>query len=464
VVKSSILGTVYLCDGFYSGGPVAFDGTSVGGNFDCRTISGGQFVLGSVLNTNLYALSLANGDIGGDFFKDNGFKVDGGIKMDVASVRGEMVFGRGVLEGREYSIIASNAKFGKNVGFLDGCRVSGSREFAHSAFGRSFACQDCSLKIAEATAAHLYRSHPLLDMTKCDLNGNVILGNGFVCNGEVCLRGATISGGLDCRAAQLLNRGGNALFGERLHVKGDVFLWNRLKTVGLVDLRYAQIGGVLQLYNLVDPQEMKLDLTSAKVGPLYDSAGDWPNAGNLVLDNFVYDSLEPSAPADAYSRVKWLRLSSNSTFNPQPYEQLAGVLRKEGHDIDADNILIEKDDVYSKHLKNCFRRLWWWFLGVCSDYGYRPWYALVWTASFVVVGWKIFKFAYKGGHIVHSEKSDAKFWPMIFSVETFVPFLQLAFEDDWKVIGSDRPAWWLSFYLYFHRCVGFSYAASGCAS
>src|SRR5262249_52434136 len=65
--------------------------------------------------------------------------------------------------------------------------------------------------------------------------------------GAVCLLGAGISGHLSCRGAQLngTDENGNALYGERMKVGGDVLLQEQFTANSAVDLVGAHIGGNL---------------------------------------------------------------------------------------------------------------------------------------------------------------------------------------------------------------------------
>lgn len=69
-----------------------------------------------------------------------------------------------------------------------------------------------------------------------------------------------------------------------------------------------------------------------------------PRAFRLVLDRFTYVGL--AEPFNARLRIDWLRRQSladrYSEFKPQPYEQLASVLRSMGHEEDARKIAIAR--------------------------------------------------------------------------------------------------------------------------
>jgi hypothetical protein len=71
-----------------------------------------------------------------------------------------------------------------------------------------------------------------------------------------------------------------------------------------------------------------------------------------VLDRCRYGAFTGSAPVDALTRLVWLGLQEPARwgieFWPQPYEQLAKVLREMGHGGDARTVLIEKERLQRK--------------------------------------------------------------------------------------------------------------------
>ena len=90
-------------------------------------------------------------------------------------------------------------------------------------------------------------------------------------------------------------------------------------------------------------------------------------------------------------RIKWIRRQPADHFYPQPYEQLAAVLRKAGHETEARDILIAKneDPERLKHM-GWRARKWHRFLGRTIGYGYRPLKALGFMLGFVLAGWLLF--------------------------------------------------------------------------
>jgi hypothetical protein len=94
--------------------------------------------------------------------------------------------------------------------------------------------------------------------------------------------------------------------------------------------------------------EGEVRLVNGRVRQLSDDEASWPTPGNLQLDGFVYTAIV-AGPADAATRLRWLARQPPRSFRPQPYEQLAKVLRESGHEDDAIRVLIAKERARWQH-------------------------------------------------------------------------------------------------------------------
>ena len=100
----------------------------------------------------------------------------------------------------------------------------------------------------------------------------------------------------------------------------------------------------------------KLDFSNAHTSVLSDDESSWPSGGRVNLNGMTYDTII-GGPLDAKSRLAWLDKGSNwgGKFTPQPYTQLAKVLRAMGHDSDARQILEKREE----RLVKIQRHVWW---------------------------------------------------------------------------------------------------------
>ena len=177
--------------------------------------------------------------------------------------------------------------------------------------------------------------------------------------GEVSFVNVEVGGDMNCHAARLDNAHGTALDLRGSSVRGSIFLTNGFSANGIVSLIAAKVGGYFVWHGITNPSNTKLYLNSATFGTLIDEETSWPKRGNLSIDGLVYQRI--SAPYDARTRIKWLSLSDDSSFLPQPFEELAATLRAMGHEEDADEVMIAKND----HKAGVI----WCLFGVFDGYG-----------------------------------------------------------------------------------------------
>ena len=154
-------------------------------------------------------------------------------------------------------------------------------------------------------------------------------------------------------------------------------------------------------------------------------------------------------------------------FLPQPYEQLAKVYGEMGHEGDAKTILIAKNRVRTRNMrwrdgwliKKLVRYLFSWTIA----YGYRPALSLVWIFAIILAGTFIFRAAYSTCDMLPSPSYQrilnsvdnpvsvaerAAFNAFFYSLDTFVPLVDLNQESYWRPIG------WRRGYLWGHILAG----------
>lgn len=215
---------------------------------------------------------------------------------------------------------------------------------------------------------------------------------------------------------------------------------------------------------------------------------------HLVLDGFTYDHLEfpdgKTGEKPGEARKGWLSAQSATAlkhqFDPQPWRQCAKTLREMGYDEAAQQISIER-----RVRERCsdgthwFARLINRFLHVVADYGYNPWKGVVWCLVVIgfcaalyhggaalcsgLDGWEAAKGNACGGEPAFVQtkfndfeevvllgpdgkaKKDAEgreekhrpgypeFRPLAFSLDLFVPLLDLGADGYWR---ANTRAWW----------------------
>jgi hypothetical protein len=190
---------------------------------------------------------------------------------------------------------------------------------------------------------------------------------------------------------------------------------------------------------------LHLTLTNASVGALADEPDAWPQPANLQLDGFVYKRFSGAAPRDAGSRLDWL--ARQPSFLPQPYRQVAKVLREEGEEAGAVKVCYEMERGVRA------RETGWWRVWVKNPalrstigYGYYPARAFWWLAGLVVSGVFLYATGYRAGAMTPTEPNAyamfkkvgqlpsqyGKFNALVYSAESSLPVVRFGQIDSWQ--------------------------------
>jgi len=350
-------GSVFLREGFHATDEVRLPGAHIGGNLSCR---GSRFE-----NANSDGLFCDGIEVGGDVF------------LSAAA------------DGRRF-------------------HATGAVRLLGAQIGGDLTCSGGRFENADGNAL-------IFDRAKID--GGVFLkseasGEKFHATGEVRLLGARISGNLECIGGRFENGNGDALSCDRAEIDGSVFLIGGFHATGAVRLvnihiggdlncsggrfeserdalscERAEIGGALFFRN-VECKSGAISLAASHVNSLIDDPESWPQGNRLALDGFRYDRISGNAPTNSDSRIRWLDKQQpehlGDDFRPQPWEQLAKVLREMGHDEDAKLVAIEKQ----RRLREAGKIGWHTvpfhsLFGILAGYGYRP----MWTFGWMLGIW-----------------------------------------------------------------------------
>ncbi|HLK85600.1 MAG TPA: hypothetical protein VKT27_03765 [Candidatus Binataceae bacterium] len=289
-----------------------------------------------------------------------------------------------------------------------------------------------------------------LSIVEATIKGDASFNNGFTTNGVVDLTLAQIGRGLSFKDAHFVGTGVNGLDADRATIDGTLY-WDAIsRTAGT-----------------------ELNLTNARAAAIYDDAASWPAAGNLFIDGFVYGDIS-GGPTDARSRLGWLRLQPPG-YRPQPYGQLAKVMRGRGSDVGAVDVMMAREDARREHGGLAWsERLWNRTLELTIGYGFRPIRALWWILGFVAAGSILFWTGYRRRAITPTE-ADAyevfmrsgepprhypPFNAIFYSLENFLPVVDLHQGTYWRPNprhGSGAHAisgTLLRWYLWLHILAG----------
>lgn len=488
-----VRGGVFLRDKFKAKGEVRLIGANIGGTLEC---DGAHFS-----NPDGDALYAEGIQVGGSVFLRNGFKAKGGVLLRGANIGRELgcgeahfsnpngaalnaeriqvresVFLRSRFEGE---VRLTNANIGNNLEcdgahfsnpdgdalhadaiMVGGCvflRTQPETQETAQPFTAEGTVRLLAAKIAnnlECDGAHFTNSDDIaLGADGIQVGHSVFLRNGFEAKGVVRLPGASIGGDLECSGAHFSNgsSGKEVLSANQIKVAGSVFFRDGFSVIGTVNLSTAWINGEFQWHGISDRDKCDLlDLESAEARTLWDEETSWPD--KLALDNFVYKRLDRKSELDPQKRVtNWVRRSNSPEFLPQPYEQLANVLKEMGHTESARQVLIEREKD-PKKLKAMTWPQWLWhkLLGATIGYGYRPWRALGWMLMFFLIGWVVFCHTASNNQMLPLKDGELPaFNAAIYSLDTFVPLVDLR-QASYRL---PKP-WWAYGYLWLHISCG----------
>lgn len=244
----------------------------------------------------------------------------------------------------------------------------------------------------------------------------------FRANGTLSFVSAEIGGSLIFGEAVLSRPDGDALCLFQAEV-GHLVLPTRTSPDGIIDLRAARIASVRDA---------------------------WPGlAYKVKIDGLAYDTI---APVGTSARVAWVA-GADEGFMPQPYEQLATVLRRSGRDDDARQVAITREQARQETLR-WPGKLLGRFLGATVGYGYKPGQGCWWLAGLFLIDWFVFTWGKENGHLRAIGDRPVKppeFHVSLYALDHVLPVIELGQRSYWSATGffqywqtgSDLAGWLL---------------------
>jgi hypothetical protein len=262
------------------------------------------------------------------------------------------------------------------------------------------------------------------------------------------------AGGLSLKDAQLE---------ERAYFKAVTLM-------GPISLRYAR----MQTLEIGVEQESGKEGEDSDIG--LSPLEGWVDLHGISVSRWVFSGSEDW---DSETRLRllsgWLRRQLPH-YSAHPYESLAKALKAEADENAALRILIQKeDDVGLAQSLPWWQRFWRGLLRYTVGHGYRPEWALVWILAFIALGAFLFDLGYSykvmapaSTDVLVQEKYQKyreipndypPFSAWAYSIDTFIPFLDLVLEHYW-IPNADAglAGALLRIYLWIH--IGFGWLLS----
>ncbi len=424
-----VTGALQLDQGFRCDGPIRMADATIGTDFNCHR---GRFV-----------------NPGGRALLFDGTRIGGRALLRRAKFTGKVTAVNSRVEG---GFSGSRSTFDNGGGValsIERIRVNGWIFFrdatAHGRLRLAGASTTSDLHLGRATVDQVPRGKPALDLSRVDVGGRLVLRE-TDCAGPVRLRNASVRGDVELHSATLAHR----VVLDSLSVGGRLTLLNTELGGGDangISLIGAKVTGRFRWRPRELPPHTKVNLAGACVGSLDDRGARWPQRG-LMLEGFSYDTIRDvaSKPGWLERRIAWVRSSQRKgRYSPQPYEQLIGVLRRGGHEQQAREVAMAKqDDLRELGDLAGPARASNWVVGKALGHGYRVWPLAILALAVAAIGAALFE-VFEADLVAVSGKTDPPtFNAIAYSIDTLLPIIDLGQAGAWLPDGGWLAVWvWL---------------------
>lgn len=464
---AKFIDSVQMRNGFEARGEVRFLGAKIGADLDC--------VNSTFTNPGSVALDCNGIVVAGSVHLKAGFKANGEVWFNGADIGRNLDCDSGSFSNPGgYSLNLDSVKVRGNILLRNGYNSEGEVRLVAAAIGGNLECDSASFSNIAGYSLHLDSAR---------IEGNVFMRDGFSSQGEASLVAASIGGNFECADASFKNNNRYALNCERISVNGSVALLGGFESEGKVQLALATVRASLIVRQVAKPEALNLDIRDTKVGILSDDPASWPPVGMLQVNGFTYEVLSDETTHDVGQRIDWLHRQPRNKSLSQPYEQLAKVLRAEGNEDGAIQVMIAKNRERQHYLGETrwgsMSHILLWLNGLLMDYGYRPWKPIPLVIAILLFGTTVFKIGWHlqlfaptnrdaiTGEVYTNTRAYDPLYPVfsapIYSISTFAPLVNLYVEDYWLPDANASWNWcgrkWplgaaLRFYLWMHVIAG----------
>ncbi len=339
----------------------------------------------------------------------------------------------------------NSATIAKNVYFRTGFKCNGVINGVGATLGGVLVFSECKINAKKEKCALLFR--------KARIKRSVEIEDGAEIVGGVTFAGAHIGFSFKFKRSSI------SCCEEWINNRIDEVVSVDSKIV--IDLKAATVITSIEFKSGADIMGV-IDLRRAKTRIYVDDGSSWENkkskdGSRYLLEGFTYDyfpldTKENKSKSAKGLYTKWIErkdsIGSVNEFSAQPWTQLATVLKNSGHEASARLVLAEREIARGK-TTSLVDRLFHGIMGFIVGHGYKPMRGFWLGIVFITVGSVVFLMAEKDGMISPSPafiavKIDAEeinqapepygnFSPILYSIDVFVPFLNLHQETRWHL-------------------------------
>lgn len=476
-----------LADGITVHGPIFIKGAKSDGMIHLigAEIERNLDMSGTELTGSGITIALDGARIRGSVFMHNGFRSSGEVRMLNARIGGDLGFNGAILTAVGRALSLDKVTVEGNVSLSKWSHSDGSITAFHSDGSVNLLAAQIRGDV-DCEGAELRAMGISLNLATAQIRGHVYLRNGFKSQGQVHMHSAEIGNSIDLSGATL-TEAISAVFLQEATVRGTISICDGFSSFGRVELQSTHIGGNLafdgcklaalycanmslkgdlQWTGIQNAKSTSLWLNGATIKSLRDERESWPSSGGLHLDGLTYDELTLHSarteinrqknelgsehPLKVKDRIEWLQLQPTSDqAEPQPWMQLAALLRVKGDDDGAKRVIFELRRAQAKGRnkaigawKIAFARLQQQPLWVLAP--------IILTTSLATL---LFWFAGRQGAIAPTNQEAYTAWsngtrmdtayprfdPFVYSLENDLPLVKFGLDDKWAPDPAYKP-------------------------
>ncbi len=468
-----------LADSINVRGPVFIKGVKVGGTVHLvgADIGRNLDMTATEIKATGTALALDGAKIRGSAFLHNRFHSSGEVRMLNTRISGDLGFNGATLSASDRALSLDKIAVEGNVSFARWVQPDGSVDAFHSEGSVNLLAARIEGDL-DCEGADFAATGISLNLATAKVRGHVYLRNGLQSRGTLHLHSAEIGNSIDLSGATL-TEATTAVSLEAATIHGTVSICDPFSSFGRIETQSSHIEGNLvcddctlaalycanmtlkgdlQWTGIRKPHKTSLWLNGATIKSLRDERASWPKPGDLHLDGLRYEelilhtprtdaerkinSLGPEYALKIEDRITWLLLQpASDQSEPQPWMQLAALLKAKGDDEGAKQIAFELRRVKAKS-SGIVMQAWKVAFAKLQQ---QPLWILVPIILTTLLATGLFGIAGAKGAMAptnkdayvawstgsHLDTSYPKFDPLIYSLENDLPLVKLGFDDKW---------------------------------